>query len=133
MADDRERMIPLHEEHLSVDKRAIERGRVRVAVRVREHEETAAQVLRRQDVDIERVPMGHPVETMPEPRREGDILIIPVVEEEVVISKRLVLREEIHVRTRTSERTEQVAVTLRSQEADITRIDAPDEHMPDDP
>jgi uncharacterized protein (TIGR02271 family) len=121
LPDDRETIIPLYEETLSVTKRQVERGRVRVDVRVVEQEQAIEQTLERNDVEVERVTVDRVVETVPEARQEGDVLIIPIVEEEVVLVKRLVLKEEIHVRKRATQRTEQFTVKLRSEHAEITR------------
>lgn len=116
-----EETIHLHEEVLSVGKRAVERGRVHIRIKVREREETVEQDLESQDVEIERVPVGRPVDSIPQPRQDGDVLIVPVVEEELVVTKRLVLKEELHIRKRTTRRTERVTESVRSEEAVITR------------
>jgi len=50
------------------------------------------------DVSVERVPVNRIVEVLPETRQEGDITIIPVVEEVITIEKRLLLREEVRIR-----------------------------------
>lgn len=50
-----------------------------------------------ENVLIERVPIGREVESPPQMRRDRDTLIIPVVEEVLVVERRLVLKEEIHV------------------------------------
>jgi len=121
MPEQVETVIPLYEETVSVGKRPVERGRVRVDVRVAEREQTLQQTLERRDVEVERVAINRVVESAPETRREGDVLIIPVVEEEVVMVKRLVFREEIHVRERTTQRTEQFTVNVRSEKAEISR------------
>lgn len=121
MPEQVETVIPLYEETVSVGKRPVERGRVRVDVRVAEREQTLQQTLERRDVEVERVAINRVVESAPETRREGDVLIIPVVEEEVVMVKRLVLREEIHIRERTTQRTEQFTVNVRSEKAEISR------------
>jgi uncharacterized protein (TIGR02271 family) len=121
MSDVRETIIPLYEETLSVAKRRVERGRYRIDVRVVEREQSLEQTLERRDVQVERIAVGRVVEAAPEVRQEGDVMIIPIVEEEVVLVTRLVLREEIHVRTKTTRRTEQFTVNLRAERAEITR------------
>lgn len=121
----REEIVRLHEEVLSTGKRQVERGRVRISIGVHEREQALEQSLERQDVEIERVPVGRPVDEVPEPRQEGELLIVPVVEEELVVTKRLVLKEEIHIRKRVTQRTERFTVTLRSEHADIARTDTP--------
>ncbi|HEY0832994.1 MAG TPA: YsnF/AvaK domain-containing protein [Azospirillum sp.] len=113
--------VPLHEEVLSVGKRSVESGRVRIATEVHEREQTVEQDLDSEDIDIVRVPVGRPVDAVPDTRQEGDVLIVPVVEEELVVTKRLVLKEELHIRKRTTRRTERVTATLRSEEAVVTR------------
>ena len=47
--------------------------------------------------------------------------IIPVVEEVLVIEKRLVLKEELHIRRRIATETVEVPVTLRNQRAIVER------------
>ena len=120
-----ERVLPLHEEVLSVGKRAVERGHVRITTEVRERQETVEQDLDRESVEVVRVPVGRPVDAAPEPRQEGDVLIVPILEEELVVTKRLVLKEELHIRKTVTRRTERITETLRSEEATVQREDAP--------
>ena len=98
--------IPLVEERLEVGKRQVESGRVRVRVAVDTREEIVPAELAHDEVAIRRVPHNVPVAELPGVRLEGDVTIIPVVEEQLVVEKRLVLVEEIHVVRRTgSERS----------------------------
>lgn len=123
MPDDRETVVPLHEETISVGKRRVERGRVRVTTRVTEHDEVVHQALEQEDVEVTRVPVDREVDARPEIRQDGDTTIIPLVEEVLVVERRLVLREEIHVRrTKRTVQAEQ-PVTLRSEDATIERIE----------
>jgi uncharacterized protein (TIGR02271 family) len=115
-------VIPLAREQLAVGKRKVQTGGVRVSTHVREHEEVVDVPLEREEVDVERVEVGRVVEVVPEVRREGDTLIVPLVEEVLVVEKRLVLREEVRVTTRRSQTHQPQRVTLRSEEAEIERI-----------
>jgi uncharacterized protein (TIGR02271 family) len=115
--------IPLVEERLQVGKRQVESGRVRVRVAVDTREETVPAELARDEVEVRRVPRNVAVSELPGVRLEGDTTIIPVVEEQLVVEKRLVLVEEIHVVRQTRTATEQIAVTLRSERAEIERED----------
>lgn len=126
MADDHEdKVVPLYEETVSVEKRRVERGRVRVSTKVTEHEEVVRQALEQEDVEVVRVPVDREVDVRPDVRQESDTTIIPLVEEVLVVERRLVLREEIHVRrTKRTVQTEQ-PVTLRSEDAVIERIEQP--------
>jgi uncharacterized protein (TIGR02271 family) len=116
--------IPLVEERLSVAKREVESGRVRVHVTVEEREQTITEQLARDDVQIERVPRGERLSEMPHVRLEGSTTIIPVVEEVLVVEKALVLVEEIHVRRRTEVETVQIPATVRSERATVQRDNA---------
>jgi uncharacterized protein (TIGR02271 family) len=113
--------IPLVEERLAVSKRQVESGRVRVRISVEEREEQVPVELTHDEVEVERVPRNVPVAELPGVRLEGNTTIIPVVEEVVVVEKRLVLVEEIHVRRRTASATHDIPVTLRSEQVAIER------------
>jgi uncharacterized protein (TIGR02271 family) len=113
--------LPLLAEELSVAKETRETGRVRVSTHTHEREALIDEDLARERVEIETIPVGLPIDAVPEVRQEGDTTIIPVVEERLVVERQLVLKEEIRVkRVRTTER-HQEKVTLRHQEAVITR------------
>jgi len=113
--------IELAEETLSVSKRRVETGRVRVRIRTESEEVQARASLFEQDVDIRRVPIGRDVTEIPAVRQEGDFTIYPVLEEVLVVEKRLVLTEEVHIR-RVARQTEvSQPVTLRRQRADVER------------
>jgi uncharacterized protein (TIGR02271 family) len=117
--------IPLVEEKLSIEKRTAETGRVRVRTRVGEKLERVSGDLEHDDVSVERVAINREVTEAPQTREENGVLIIPVLEEIIVVEKRLLLKEEIHVRReRKRERVEQ-AVRVRHMEVDVERTAAP--------
>ena len=118
--------IPLVEERLVVQKRTVESGRVSVHVQVEEREEKIIEELCREDVHIERFPRNEPITETPHVRIEGNTTIIPIVEEVVVVEKRLVLVEEIHVSRRSTMETSEIPVKLRSERATVRRNGAAD-------
>lgn len=67
------------------------------------------------------MPRNQAVAELPGIRLEGDTTIIPVVEEQLVVEKRLVLVEEIHVVRRTGTMVQNIPVALRSERAEIER------------
>ncbi|HLL59021.1 MAG TPA: DUF2382 domain-containing protein, partial [Allosphingosinicella sp.] len=81
--------IPLVEERLSIEKRQVEAGRLRVRISVAEREERVPVELNHDEVEVERVPRNVPLSELPGVRLEGNTTIIPVVEEVVVVEKRL--------------------------------------------
>ncbi|RFA29927.1 hypothetical protein CAI21_08865 [Alkalilimnicola ehrlichii] len=93
-------VIPVVREELDIQKRERETDRVLVT---KQHEETLQHVeepLFRENVEVTRIPKNELIQERLAVRTEGDTTIIPVIEEEIVLEKRLVLREEVHV-TRT--------------------------------
>lgn len=125
-----EEIIPLVEESVMVGKRQVVTGRVRVRTITDTSEELARAAVQREDVEVTRVPIDRAVETAPEIRTEGDVTIVPVLEEVLVIEKRLVLKEELHIRRRIESETVEVPVTLRKQRAVVERLDPDGDSAP---
>ena len=113
--------IPLHVEEVSVSRREIEKGNVQIALITGAREQLIDEELTHVRVEIERVPIGRTIEVVPPIGQEEDITIIPVVEEVVVVERRLVLKEEIRVRRVSTKEQHQETVVLHQQEADVTR------------
>jgi uncharacterized protein (TIGR02271 family) len=113
--------IPLVEERLSVAKRQVESGRVRVHVTVEEREEIVTEQLLRDDLQIERVPKNVRLTEVPHVRFEGKTTIVPVVEEVLVVEKALVLVEEVHICRRSVSEETQIPVVVRAERAEVER------------
>lgn len=120
-------MMELHTEELHAEVREVERGRVRIEKSV-EHVPFHEDVELSGDVvEIEHVAGGQEFDVMPQPRQEGDKVIIPVVEEVVVLRRKFRVIEEIHVTTRRELHTERVEADLRREVVDVTYVE-PDEN-----
>jgi stress response protein YsnF len=114
-------VLRLHEETAQVSKETRESGKVSVSTRTLTRDELVSQDLAHSHVEVTTVPIGRAVDAIPAVREEGDVTIFPVMEEVLVVERRLMLKEEIHVRkVRTIER-HQETVTLRYQEAVVSR------------
>ena len=94
------RVIPVLEETLDIQKRRVETGVVRITKLVHEREEVVNVPRMHEDVTVERVTLNRLVDAPVAVRQEGDTLIIPVLEEVVVMEKRLRVKEEIRITTR---------------------------------
>ena len=119
---DRETVIPVFEEELSVAKRVVETSRVQVSRVTHQHQQLVDELLQLEKVEVERVPVDRPIEAMPSIRQEGDVTIVPVVEEILKVERRLVLKEEVHIRRIRQTERHQESVTLRRQEALVSRL-----------
>src|SRR5262245_59246770 len=125
MADPELTVIPVVEEALTVAKRIIDRGGIRVSKLVHEHEEIVDELLQHQQVTVERVLLNQPVDHAPSIKQEGNTLIIPIIEEILVVEKRLILKEEVRVTTQLVGQRHSQATTVRREEAVIERIKPP--------
>ena len=114
-------VIPVVAETLEVTKRELERLGARLIKTVNERTETVDVPLMEERTEIERLPVNRAVETAPPVRYEGDAMIVPVMEEVLVTEKRLMLREELHIRKRKVEVRKSHQVTLRSEHIAVER------------
>jgi uncharacterized protein (TIGR02271 family) len=119
----RPEFVELVEEQLEFGKRQVERGRVVVRTRAEERDEVAEIELQQEDVSVERVARGVPVEALPAVHEEDGVLIIPVVEEQLVVTTRLILKEEIRISRQRRTEFAREPVRLRSERADIQRLE----------
>jgi stress response protein YsnF len=115
--------IPLISEELRVEKRSVPNGKVRVKTVVDTFAEVVQETLKTERVETTRVEIGKEIDTIPSVRTNGDTTVIPVVEEVLVVEKRLILKDEIHVRRVISDDQVEVPVTLRKQGAVVKRDD----------
>jgi uncharacterized protein (TIGR02271 family) len=133
-SDDRERIspedgseevvIPVVEEDLAAGVKAVKTGGVRVDKHVEKRIRKVEGPLRQEHVEVRHVPVNRVVSEAPPVRRKGDTVIVPVVEEELVITKRLVLKEEIHLIKRRTKNRFVKQVELNRERAQVHRVDA---------
>lgn len=118
-----DKVVPVAEEQVHVGKHLLETGTVRVDVTTEEQDVPVEADLRAEEVEIRRVPVNRVVAAPVPDRREGDTLIITVVEEEVVVEKRLRAVEEVHIRRISKTRHLRRMVSRRRQHAEVRRED----------
>jgi uncharacterized protein (TIGR02271 family) len=119
---DKPLVLPVVAEEIDVRKRTVETGKVRVRKIVQEQEEVVDEPLLHEEVQIERVPVNRVVKSAMPVHQEGDTLIIPLFEEVLVVEKRLMLREELHVTKRRTTTHQPQQVTLRREDVTVERI-----------
>ena len=119
-------VVRLVEETLRLDKRQVSAGKVRLSTVVDTVEEVARASLNEETVDLTRVPIDKVVDVAPAVRMEDGVTIVPVLEEVLFVEKRLVLREELHIRRRIETEDVEVPVTLRKERAVVETI-SPDQ------
>ena len=113
--------IPVIEEQLHVGKRSVITGTVRLEKHVGVYEEALDIPLAVRSFDVERVVLNQPVEAAPPVRQEGNTTVYPLVEEQLVLTKQLIVREELRVTRRDTERRDTRTVSLHRESIEVTR------------
>jgi uncharacterized protein (TIGR02271 family) len=114
--------VPLFEERARIDKRSATTGKVRVVTHTETVEELVRAVLEGEEADVFTVELDQSVSgPAPRLRTEEGVTIIPVLEEVLIVEKRLVLKREIHIRKRSTLETVEIPVSLRKQRAKVER------------
>jgi uncharacterized protein (TIGR02271 family) len=121
--EDDEVTVRRSEEELLVGRREREAGAMRIRKRVRTETEHIEVPKKRVEVTVERVPVDE-VRSDEEgitatPQIEEEEIVVPVVEEEIVVEKRPVVKEEIHIRKEVVEDVEVVEEDVRKEEVEI--------------
>lgn len=115
-------VVPVAAEEIHLTKREVTTGEVRVRTTTHVVEELARADLKQDHVVVTRVPVDRVVDSIPTIRVENGVTIVPVVEEVLFVEKRLVLKEEMHIRRDVRTDTVAVPVSLRKQEAVVERV-----------
>lgn len=117
--------VTLAEERLELGTKKVVDRRVRITRATRVDEKNITAELTQENVDIKRFAKNEVLEAqnIPQIRQEGDVTIIPIIEERVEIIKHYVLTEEIHIIKKRSTERHQEIITLRSQEIIISTED----------
>ena len=115
-------VMPVVAETLDVQKRKVQTGGVRIKKVVHEREEVVDEPLMREEVQVKRVPINRVVEAPVPVRHVGNTMIISLLEEVLVVEKRLMLKEELHITKGEIETYKPQRVTLRTEEAVVERV-----------
>ena len=116
LEDEDELRVQRTEEELRTGTREREAGRMNVRKRVRTAREQVRVPTRREEVSVERVPVNE--------ERSGaeigeDEVTMPVVEEEAVVGKESVVKEEVRIRKDVVEDEEVIEEDVRKEEIDV--------------
>jgi uncharacterized protein (TIGR02271 family) len=121
-------ILPVIAEELEVRTRQVSSG-VRVTKRVHSEEQLVDEPGYVEEIDVQRVPRNQEIAEPVSARYEGETLVIPLIEEVLVVEKRLVLKEEIRIHKRRKETRNPQRITLRREEAIVERIDDGSENL----
>ena len=113
--------IPVVEEDLTIGKREVERGHVRIFSQVTEQPVEESVRLREEKVTVERRPVDRPATDADFAAAGKEVIEMTETAEEPVVSKRARVVEEVVVHKDVTERTETVRGTQRRTDVDVQR------------
>ena len=122
-----EKVVPVIEETAVVYKERVTTDTVRLHKRVHEDEQILDIPVQTETIEVERVPVDRWIEAPAVVRHEGDATVYPVVEEVLVVEKRLRLVEEVRVTRRQTTRNVRRQIGLRREEIVVEREAAPED------
>ncbi|HLU36627.1 MAG TPA: DUF2382 domain-containing protein [Thermomicrobiales bacterium] len=122
--DDHERQsFGLTAEEAIAHVHEVDRGRLLIDKHVEMVPHEAAIDVGTDRVEVDRIPVNEEVDTPPQIREEGDTLIVPVVEEVLVVTKRYRILEEVRVTKYRDVRTETFHEELKREVVTVTEED----------
>lgn len=116
--------LPIVEEQLDIAKRVEDIGGLRVRIEVEDRVQHHVLDTTSEEVSFERIAVGREVDEMRAPWQDGDVLVVPVYEEVVVLERRLLLKEEIRVSKQRLQHATPLQPTVRRERAVVEREDA---------
>ena len=126
--------MPVVREEVQVDKRVVDTGRgVRIHKTVAEHPCHIDERLSRDEVEISHVPVDRivPLDAAPATRYEGDTLVVPILEEVLVVERRVRIKEEVRITRTRREEHHAETVMLKSEQVSVERFDEDGERPPE--
>lgn len=115
-------VIPVVQEQLIIDKEVVETARVHIRTRVHEEEATVNLPVAAEHYEVRHVPVDKVYQVAPPVRYEGDTLVVPVIEEIVVVEKRYKVVEELHLVKHTTSTPFMQQITLQKEQVTVERI-----------
>jgi stress response protein YsnF len=116
--------VPVIREELDVTTRVVDTGRgVRVTRSVTEQPVEISEQLWHEELDVQRVAVDRVVAEVPPSRYEGDVLVVPVVEEILVIEKRFRIKEELRITRLRRQQEYRETVSLRAEDVQVEAFD----------
>ena len=127
-------VVPVIREEVQVDKRIVDTGRgVRIHKTVAELPCHIDERLLRDEVEVSHVPVDRivPLDAAPATRYEGETLVVPILEEVLVVERRVRIKEEVRItRTRREERHAET-VMLKSEQVSVERFEEAGDRPPE--
>ena len=116
--------VPILEERLRTTIEPVDLGELRIHKTVEHIPDTVTRTVERDELEIERVPLDRLLDQPVAPWQDGEWLVVPVMEEVLVVTKQLVLTEEVRIRTKRVSEEQEVYELLRRERVSIEDVTA---------
>ncbi len=116
-------VIPILSERMLVSKRRVSTGGVRITKQVNTREQAIKDHGFEEDVQVDRIPVNKIIDKPAKTQFEGKTMIIPVMEEVLVVEKRLMLKEEVRVTKFRQQLSAPDNVELREEKVSVERLE----------
>lgn len=127
-------VVPVIREEVQVDKRIVDTGRgVRIHKTVAELPCQIDERLLRDEVEVSHVPVDRivPLDAAPATRYEGETLVVPILEEVLVVERRVRIKEELRITRTRREEHHAETVMLKSEQVSVERFEEPGDRPPE--
>ena len=127
-------IVPVIREEVQVDKRVVDTGRgVRIHKTVAELPCHIDERLLRDEVEVSHVPVDRivPLDAAPATRYEGETLVVPILEEVLVVERRVRIKEELRITRTRREEHHAETVMLKSEQVSVERFEEPGDRPPE--
>lgn len=121
--------VPLRQEQLVIEKQRREMSRVRVHKYVTEEPQTVTLSVTHEEVSVKHVHMKGRIEPSPNAFTERDIEM-PLMGEEIVVNKRALVVEEVHLHKSQITADHAVNEVIRKEHLYVNGMDDPTQQMP---
>ncbi|WP_051348481.1 YsnF/AvaK domain-containing protein [Peribacillus kribbensis] len=116
---DEEQKLKLREEQLDINKNEVQTGEVEVNKEVTEEQKTVEVPVKREEVYVERRSVDNEITDADGEFNDNETIRVPIVEEQIEVSKRPVVTDEVVIGKRTVEDSKHVTETVRKEEANL--------------
>jgi len=127
-------VVPVIREEVQVEKRVVDTGRgVRIHKTVAEFPCHIDERLLRDEVEVSHVPVDRIValDEAPATRYEGETLVVPILEEVLVVERRVRIKEELRITRTRREAHHAETVMLKSEQVSVERFEEPGDRPPE--
>ena len=120
-ADEQKTVLPVIAEDVKLQTRDVQTGKVTFSKSVQEQTERVEELVLQEDVTVKRVPINEYISELVAMHQEDEVLIIPILEEVLVVEKHLLLKEEYRITKQVTEVPHTENVVLRRETIDVER------------